>query len=279
MTEVEEDGTAELPLEGAGQALRRAREEKGLSLKDIADKTRIPLRHLELIEAGSLSKLPGRTYAMGFSRSYAREVGLDEDAIVGTVRAELAERDERIADRGAGFEPGDPAKLPPRGLAWAVGIAAAILFAASIVFFASYSGIGDGPEPLTDSEPALPAQDAPAGATAPSAVVDAGAGEGQVVFTALEDGVWVRFYDAAGKRLLEKQMMRGERFALPPDVEAPRIWTGRPDAFAITIGGKPVPKLAEDNVVVRDVAISAQALLARADTDGTANGGTGVAIN
>src|SRR3546814_21146954 len=65
-------------------------------------------------------------------------------------------------------------------------IAAAILFAASIVFFASYSGIGDGPDPLTDSEPAVPAQDAPAGATAPPAAVDAGAGEGQVVFRSEE---------------------------------------------------------------------------------------------
>src|SRR3546814_7438095 len=100
MTEVEDDGTAELPLEGAGQILRRAREEKGLSLKDIADKTRITFRHLELIEAGSFSRLPGRTYAMGFSRSYARTVGLKEDAIAGTVRAELAERDERLSDRG-----------------------------------------------------------------------------------------------------------------------------------------------------------------------------------
>src|SRR3546814_18870002 len=115
MTEVEDDGTAELPLEGAGQILRRAREEKGLSLKDIADKTRIPLRHLELIEAGSFSRLPGRTYAMGFSRSYARTVGLDEDALAGTVGADMATPEARLADRGAGFERGDPATLPPRG--------------------------------------------------------------------------------------------------------------------------------------------------------------------
>ena len=75
--------------------------------------------------------------------------------------------------------------------------------------------------------------------------------------------VWVRFYDANGRRLMEKQMAVGERFEIPSDAEGPQIWTGRPDAFAITIDGRSVPKLAEEESVIRDVAISAEALLAR----------------
>src|SRR3546814_3706180 len=82
MTGVEEVDTAQLPLECAGQVLRRAREEKGLSLKDIADKTRISTHHLEAIEAGSFSRLPGRTYALGFSPPYARAMGLGENSFV-----------------------------------------------------------------------------------------------------------------------------------------------------------------------------------------------------
>lgn len=270
MTGVEEVDTAQLPLECAGQVLRRAREEKGLSLKDIADKTRISMHHLEAIEAGSFSRLPGRTYALGFSRTYARAMGLDENSIVGAVRAELAEREERHTTHGGGFEPGDPAKLPPRGLAWVVGIAALFLFVASMVFIARNSGTGTGPDPLVDNEPAVQAQIStnrdPQPQPAPATT------GGQVVFTALEDGIWVRFYDATGASMLDKQMARGERFAVPPEAEAPQIWTGRPDAFSITVGGKPVPKLAEDDMVMRDVAISAQALLARAET-GVVGGG------
>ena len=89
-----------------------------------------------------------------------------------------------------------------------------------------------------------------------------------MVFTALEEGVWVKFYDANGVELLQKQMASGERFEIPSDAEGPQIWTGRPDAFAITIDGRSVPKLAEDDFVMRDVAISAEALLARADDAG-----------
>jgi hypothetical protein len=41
------------------------------------------------------------------------------------------------------------------------------------------------------------------------------------------------------------------------------LWTGRPDALAITVGGRPVPKLAEEERVMKDVPVTAAALLAR----------------
>ena len=86
---------------------------------------------------------------------------------------------------------------------------------------------------------------------------------GEVVFTALEDGIWARFYDGNGSRLFEKQMAQGERFVVPAEASSPQIWTGRPDAFSITIGGRSVPKLAEADTVLRDVLIDAASLLAR----------------
>jgi hypothetical protein len=94
---------------------------------------------------------------------------------------------------------------------------------------------------------------------ASSAAVSAG----PVVFTALEDGIWVKFYDAEGTRLMEKQMALNESFTVPADVDGPQIWTARPEALAITVGGKQVPKLAEELQTVRDVPVSAEALLAR----------------
>ena len=84
-----------------------------------------------------------------------------------------------------------------------------------------------------------------------------------VVFTALEDGSWIGFYDASGKMLMGRQMMKGESYTVPADAEGPVVETGRPYAFDITIGGKPVPKLSEEAIVVSDVPVSAAALLAR----------------
>ena len=82
----------ELPLMGVGERLRRAREAAGKSLAEIAAETRIPQRHLTLIEDGAFDALPARTYAVGFSRSYASAVGLDPRAIADEVRAEARAR-------------------------------------------------------------------------------------------------------------------------------------------------------------------------------------------
>ena len=88
-------------------------------------------------------------------------------------------------------------------------------------------------------------------------------GGGPVVFTALEERVWVKFYDAAGRQLMQKEMARGERYTVPQDAQGPQLWTGRPDALAITVGGRRVPKLAAEERIMRDVPVTAAALLAR----------------
>lgn len=258
MSDVDENFENQLPLEGAGQMLRRAREKAKMSLEQLAAETRIPQRHLELIEAGDFTGLPARTYAIGFSRSYAKVVGLDDRVIADQVRAELAQAGSDDRGRTPGFEPGDPARIPTRGLAWLSALAAVLLLVGGFAYFRDYFMPGAGPGPLTEPAP----QQVVAPPAAPGAQ-DAINPEGPVVFTALEDGVWVRFYDAAGTRLMEKEMAKGETYTVPGDVEGPRLWTGRPDALAISIGGKPVNKLAEDDQIMRDVAISAQALLAR----------------
>src|SRR5256885_1631031 len=55
----------------AGDRLRAAREAQGLSVEDIAARTRIPTRHLENIEAGNWDRMPSSTYSIGFAKSYA----------------------------------------------------------------------------------------------------------------------------------------------------------------------------------------------------------------
>jgi hypothetical protein len=59
-------------------------------------------------------------------------------------------------------------------------------------------------------------------------------------------------------------MALGEHYAVPADAKGPQLWTGRPDALSITVGGRQVPKLAEEQATMRDVPVSAEALLARA---------------
>ena len=148
MIEEEEQAAVQLPLDGAGQKLRLAREEKKLSVEQVAAETRIPIRHLQSIENGDFSALPSRTYAIGFSRTYANLVGLDQDAVVSEVRAELAVAQEEGQGYHSSFEPGDPAKVPSTGLVWFAVIAAILLVAGVVSFYGSYFSAGEGPASL-----------------------------------------------------------------------------------------------------------------------------------
>lgn len=249
----------QLPLDGIGVRLRRARETAGLSLADVAARTKIPERHLALIESGEFGALPARTYAVGFSRSYARVVGMDEAETISAVRAELNESDFEPAPHIVQtFEPGDPARVPGAGLAWLAALLAIVIVAAGMVFWRSYYVPGvDLPSfaAAPAAQPAAPPPAKPAPVAAPTG--------GPVVFTALEDGVWVKFYDGAGVQLMQKQMALSESYSVPDQAQNVQLWTARPDALAITIGGKPVPKLSDVQVTMKDVPVSAAALLAR----------------
>lgn len=265
--ELDRDPDNELPLDGVGSRLRRAREAKGISLEALAEKTRIAARHLELIEQDRFSDLPARTYAFGFSRSYARALGLDETEIISSLKAEMdADAHERPRYTPA-FEPGDPAKAPPSGVVWASAAAVLLLAVGSYAFYARFMAPGADPAPLVAQ-----AEVTAASPVETNSAEQAGGGTGsaqssapdEVVFTAQEEGIWVSFYEAGGRRLEQKLMAMGERFVVPADARDPRIWTGRPDAFSITIGGQPVPRLAEEEVTIRDVPIAAEALRGRA---------------
>ncbi|MEO1968618.1 MAG: RodZ domain-containing protein [Sphingomonadaceae bacterium] len=248
----------------AGDMLREARKAEGLDIAQVAAETRIPQRHLIAIESGEYGKLPSRTYAVGFSRSYARLLGLDEGVVLERLRDELAEGESDGQLRHDKFEPGDPARVPSRGLVWFSVVAVVLLVAGAFTFYRTYFSPAITPPPLTADAvaPAGPVVQQAAG-PAPDSPSAALAANGPVVFTSLMDGTWVKFYDGDGKRLYEAQMAKGESYTVPTDAKDPQVWTGRPYALSITVGGRPVPKLSEDDVVVKDVSVSPQALLAR----------------
>jgi len=65
-----------------GAKLREARERRGLTLRVIADRTRISVRVLEALEKNDISRLPGGIFSRGFVRAYADEVGLDPEQTI-----------------------------------------------------------------------------------------------------------------------------------------------------------------------------------------------------
>lgn len=247
----------------AAERLKAAREAKGMTLEQVAAKTRITERHLTHIEAGNFTALPGKTYALGFAKNFALVVDENPDEIADLVRSEFpSAREVMAADRSSDFIPGDPGKIPSTLLTW-LSIAAVLLLAGgAYAFYNSYYGAGASPDSLIEDASTALAGSGDEAAAAEGVVETAQVASGPVVFTAQDDEVWVRFYDGAGNVFLEKIMTKGETWAVPSDAVDPQIRTSRPDALAITIGGQSVPKLDDEPLVVSNIGISAEALLA-----------------
>src|SRR5437868_7300347 len=87
-------GDLDAALETVGQDLRAARLRRGDDLATVSKALKIRKDHLEAIEEDRLDALPGRTYAVGFVRTYADYLGLDAVQCVERYKAEIAGRTE-----------------------------------------------------------------------------------------------------------------------------------------------------------------------------------------
>lgn len=242
-----------------GEQLKAERERQTLSLSDLATQTRVPMRHLDSIERSDFAALPGTTYTLGFTRSYATALGLDPIKFNNDLRLELSQSGfQSYQVPTQNYEPADPSRVPSRTLAWTAAAIGVLLIAGYLLWRSSM---------LSDDA-------AVANIQAPQAVVSekgaAGAATGGIVGNATDTvvltatgSVWVKIYDAENKPLFESEMVKGDSFSVPKDANNPMIVTGRPNAINVTVGGKAVSPLGAPERTIVDVSISAAALLAR----------------
>src|SRR5579871_4404524 len=85
-------GDSESPLQTVGQDLRAARLRRGDEIAQVSRALKIRKDHLEALEEDRLEDLPGKTYAIGFVRSYARHLGLDANEYVERFKREVSGR-------------------------------------------------------------------------------------------------------------------------------------------------------------------------------------------
>lgn len=69
-------------MESPGEYLSREREIRGISLKQISEKTKIGIEYLRCIEEGRFERIPGEVFLKGFLRSYAQALGIDEKEVM-----------------------------------------------------------------------------------------------------------------------------------------------------------------------------------------------------
>jgi len=217
----------------AGERLRAAREEKGLTLEDIAAQTRIPQRHLESIETGDWAKLPAPTYTIGFARNYATAVGLDTAEIADQLRGELG--GARPATTTEVFEPADPRRTMPKSLVF--GAIAAVIVIVIVMSWLNRRSL----EQPDESANNVAAATAPAPAAAPSPQAAPATGQ-QVTLTAT-NAVWIQVSEKGGPSIYTGTLQPGQTYAVPATATAPMLRTGMPEALRVTVGTTVAPPL------------------------------------
>ncbi|ACG77252.1 putative transcriptional regulator [Phenylobacterium zucineum HLK1] len=110
-----------------GEALRAVRQDRGLTLDELAERTRVRRSYLEALEAMRLDALPSRPFTIGYIRAYALALGLDPEAAVERFKA-----DEPVLDEPLRAPIGVPDERDPRVAAF---IAGAVVIVVAIVLW------------------------------------------------------------------------------------------------------------------------------------------------
>src|SRR6478672_4341473 len=88
-----------------GEKLRQAREERGLTISEVAEQTRISALYLESIENNDYRPLPGGIFNKGFVKSYARHLGLNEQEALQDYTALISEQGSDVNDEPKTYRP------------------------------------------------------------------------------------------------------------------------------------------------------------------------------
>jgi len=260
-------------LASFGEELRREREIRGISLKEIADATKISRRFLEAIERNDHQTLPAPVFTRGFVREYARYVGLNAEDMVNRYNF-AASRDDRIEKPPelqkypqTPVRDISPKPPPKRGIPSAFALLNRNLIAVTVIV-AALVGVAwwavqhrrfefDNGAETTASVPistgvAIPS---PAIAPPPPAVDDS-------VLRLVVDVVsnsWV-VLEADGKSVYSDEMVRGEQKTFEAN-ESFRFRTiGNAAGLSLTLNGVKVPALGEEGDVVKNKIFDREAL-------------------
>jgi cytoskeleton protein RodZ len=139
-------GDTDSPLETVGQDLRAARLRRGDEIAAVSRALKIRKDHLEALEEDRVEDLPGKTYAIGFVRSYARHLGLDAAQYVERFKQDISGRPDESQREPAPIHQ-DERRLP---YGWRVIAGVVILLLA----YGGYHLLSSGGEAVQPTPPA-----------------------------------------------------------------------------------------------------------------------------
>ncbi len=153
-------GDSDSPLETVGQDLRAARIRRGDDLAAVSRELKIRKDHLDALECDRLDDLPGKTYAIGFVRTYARYLGLDAVETTERYKAEISGRTDEQAPPSSLHEE-EARRLPYGGRVLAGIVILAVLYGVWHIFFARGETTPEVPPPPSVASITQPQVDQP----------------------------------------------------------------------------------------------------------------------
>lgn len=121
-----------------GEKVKRAREERGVSLRQIADVTRISVRALEALERNDISRLPGGIFSRAFVRSYAAEIGLDPEQTVKEFLSHFPDDSLSAGTRHAAYDADDDEPRRRRLSGVAITVIVVALIVGALVYVTTF---------------------------------------------------------------------------------------------------------------------------------------------
>ena len=118
-----------------GQLLREERVERGLSLEDVVETTRIRKHHLEALERDDFTALPGDVFVKGYLRAYAAFLGVEADLMIADYdrqRTRSAQDGDRVIEEMSRVLRVDEAARRRRRQGLAAGVGVLVVAAAGI---------------------------------------------------------------------------------------------------------------------------------------------------
>lgn len=247
---------AEADVISFGTWLRRQRELREISLREIADVTKISIRYLEALEQDRFDVLPAPVFAHGFLREYARYVGLDADEVVNSYLTAQKEAEPEEA-------PDDPVvpqrdENRPTGVLLALAAAVLLVVVAVLAYFAESCRVPDRSEPppmaapLTQPAPKLP----PVAESEPAAPL--------TVTIDFSEECWIEA-TIDGEGQINELHVPGESMRIGAQ-ERVSLTIRNPEAVRIEVNGQPFPISAPAGQVLRDLEIDLDRLQASDQT-------------
>jgi cytoskeleton protein RodZ len=231
-----------------GENLRRERELRGVSLREIADATKISVRFLKALEEDRVDLLPGGLFPKAFVRQYARHLGLDAERYVAEFLYVAGDRPPAPM----------PALLPeqrplPRGL-----IFFGVVVAAGVVLSLKLGGGADRPSsrttPAAESGAPAPEPTEPAeGLSAPLATA-VSTPDGLVLTLKAQQDCWVEAR-ADGQTVLNRVLTGGETATLEAHGQIV-LSVGNAGGLAFRVNDRPGVPLGKSGEVKRNIVIT-----------------------